>query len=127
MGLLVLGKSTLINLIPRFFDVTDGEVLVDGVNVKDFNLEFLYNKIGYVPQKAVMFGDSVKNNVDYGENGKQKKTDDEIKKAIEVAQGKDFVEKMENGYDSHIASRRNKCKWRSKTKTKYSKSYCKRS
>ena len=80
MGLLVLGKSTLINLIPRFFDVTDGEVLVDGVNVKDFNLEFLYNKIGYVPQKAVMFGDSVRNNIDYGENGKQKKTDEEIKK-----------------------------------------------
>ncbi len=104
MGLLVLGKSTLINLIPRFFDVTDGEVLVDGVNVKDFNLEFLYNKIGYVPQKAVMFGDSVRNNIDYGENGKQKKTDEEIKKAIEVAQGKEFVEKMENGYDSHVAS-----------------------
>lgn len=107
MGLQDLGKSTLINLIPRFFDVTDGEVLVDGINVKDFNLEFLYNKIGYVPQKAVMFGDSVKNNVDYGENGKEKKTDEEIKKAIEVAQGKDFVEKMEDGYDSHIASRRN--------------------
>lgn len=104
MGLLVLGKSTLINLIPRFFDVTDGEVLVDGVNVKDFNLEFLYNKIGYVPQKAVMFGDSVRNNIDYGENGKQKKTDEEIKKVIEVAQGKEFVEKMENGYDSHVAS-----------------------
>lgn len=79
-------------------------MLVDGVNVKDFNLEFLYNKIGYVPQKAVMFGDSVRNNIDYGENGKQKKTDEEIKKAIEVAQGKEFVEKMENGYDSHIAS-----------------------
>jgi len=104
LGLLVLGKSTLINLIPRFFDVTDGEVLVDGVNVKDFNLEFLYNKIGYVPQKAVMFGDSVRNNIDYGENGKQKKTDEEIKKVIEVAQGKEFVEKMENGYDSHVAS-----------------------
>lgn len=79
-------------------------MLVDGVNVKDFNLEFLYNKIGYVPQKAVMFGDSVRNNIDYGENGKQKKTDEEIKKAIEVAQGKEFVEKMENGYNSHIAS-----------------------
>ena len=64
-----------------------------------------------------MFSTSVKNNVDYGENGKPKKTDEQIKKAIEVAQGKEFVEKMENGYDSHIASRRNKCKWRAKTKT----------
>jgi len=64
----------------------------------------LHNKIGYVPQKAVMFGDSVRNNIDYGENGKQKKTDEEIKKVIEVAQGKEFVEKMENGYDSHVAS-----------------------
>lgn len=117
MVLLVHGKSTLINLIPRFFDVTDGEILVDGVNVKEYNQEFLHNKIGYVPQKAVMFSDSVKNNVDYGENGKDKKTDEQIFKAIEVAQGKDFVEKMENKYDSHIAARRNKCKWWSKTKT----------
>ncbi len=101
---LVHGKSTLINLIPRFYDVTQGEVLVDGVNVKEYNQEFLHNKIGYVPQKAVMFSDSVKNNIDYGENGKHKKSDEQIKKAIEVAQGKDFVEKMENGYESHIAS-----------------------
>lgn len=104
MVLLVHGKSTLINLIPRFFDATDGEVLVDGVNVKEYDQEFLHNKIGYVPQKAVMFSDSVRNNVDYGDNGKSKKTDEQIIKAIEVAQGKDFVEKMENGYDAHIAA-----------------------
>ncbi len=98
------GKSTLINLIPRFFDTTDGEILVDGVNVKDYTQEFLHNKIGYVPQKAVMFSDTVTNNVDYGENGKKEKTEEQIKKAIEVAQGKDFIEKMENKYESHIAA-----------------------
>ncbi len=97
----------MINLIPRFFDVTDGEVLVDGVNVKDYTQEFLHNKIGYVSQRAVMFGDSVINNVNYGENGKDKKTDEQIKKSIEVAQGKEFVEKMENSYEAYIASRRN--------------------
>lgn len=97
------GKSTLINLIPRFFDVTEGEVLVDGINVKEYNQEFLLNKIGYVPQKAVMFDETIMNNVDYGENGKPKKTKEQIEKAIEVAQGKEFVEKMKDKYDSHIA------------------------
>ncbi len=98
------GKSTLINLIPRFFDTTEGEILVDGINVKEYTQEFLHNKIGYVPQKAVMFSDTVMNNVDYGENGKKEKTEEQIKKAIEVAQGKDFIEKMENQYESHIAA-----------------------
>lgn len=107
------GKSSLINLIPRFFDASSGEILVDGVNVKEYNQEFLHNKIGYVPQKAVMFSDTVKGNVGYGENGKEK-TEEEILKAIEVAQGKDFVEKMENKYESHIASRRQQHKWRAK-------------
>lgn len=97
------GKSTLINLIPRFFDVIEGEVLVDGINVKEYNQEFLLNKIGYVPQKAVMFDETITNNVDYGENGKPEKTKEQIEKAIEVAQGKEFVEKMRDKYDSHIA------------------------
>lgn len=97
------GKSTLINLIPRFFDVAEGEVLVDGINVKEYNQEFLLNKIGYVPQKAVMFDETITNNVDYGENGKPEKTKEQIEKAIEVAQGKEFVEKMKDKYDSHIA------------------------
>ena len=97
------GKSTLINLVPRFYDVTDGEVLVDGINVKDYKLEYLYNKIGYVPQKAVIFDDTVLNNVSYGENGKGKKSEELIKKAIEVAQGKDFVEKLDDSYSSHIS------------------------
>lgn len=97
------GKSTLINLVPRFYDVTDGEVLVDGINVKDYKQEDLRNKIGYVPQKAVMFHGSVKSNVTYGENGKPEVSDEEMKEAIRVAQATEFVEKMDDGYDSHIA------------------------
>ena len=97
------GKSTLINLVPRFYDATDGEVLVDGVNVKDYTQEFLHNKIGYVPQKAVMFNGTVTSNISYGDNGKEKPNKDEVQKAIEVAQGKEFVEKMEGVYDAHIA------------------------
>lgn len=97
------GKSTLINLIPRFYDATEGEVLVDGINVKDYTQEFLHDKIGYVPQKAVMFNGTVKSNISYGDNGKEKPTDKQIKKAIEVAQGTEFVEKMDGKYDAHMA------------------------
>ena len=97
------GKSTLINLVPRFYDATEGKVLIDGVNVKDYKSEFLYNKIGYVPQKAVLFNGTVSSNVAYGENGKKPITEEQIKKAIEIAQGKEFVEKMNDKYESHIA------------------------
>ena len=97
------GKSTLINLIPRFYDVSDGEVLVDGVNVKEYTLEALYNKLGYVPQKAVMFTGTVNSNVSYGDTGKEKASFKKIKEAIKIAQGAEFVEKMEGQYDAHIA------------------------
>ena len=97
------GKSTLINLVPRFYDATEGEVLVDGVNVKDYTQEFLHNKIGYVPQKAVMFNGTVNSNIAYGDNGKGEISEEKIKKAIEVAQGKEFVEKMDEKYDTHIS------------------------
>ena len=97
------GKSTLINLIPRFYDATEGEVLVDGINVKDYTQEFLHNKIGYVPQKAVMFNGTVRSNISYGDNGEQKPTDEQVKKAVEVAQGTEFVEKMDGQYNAHIA------------------------
>ncbi len=97
------GKSTLINLVPRFYDATEGEVLVDGVNVKDYTQEFLHNKIGYVPQKAVMFNGTVNSNIAYGDNGKGEISEEKIKKVIEVAQGKEFVEKMDEKYDTHIA------------------------
>ncbi|MDD6223420.1 MAG: ABC transporter ATP-binding protein [bacterium] len=96
------GKSTLINLIPRFYDATDGEVLVDGINVKEYTQEALHNKMGYVPQKAVMFTGTVTSNVTYGDNGEEI-TEEQVKKAIKVAQGKEFVEKMEHDYHSHIA------------------------
>ncbi|MCI8567820.1 MAG: ABC transporter ATP-binding protein, partial [Bacilli bacterium] len=97
------GKSTLINLVPRFYDTTDGEVLVDGINVKEYKQDALHNKIGYVPQKAVMFNGTISSNVSYGKNGKEEITAEKIKEAIKVAQGTEFVEKMENTYDAHIA------------------------
>jgi len=97
------GKSTLINLIPRFYDATEGEVLVDGINVKEYAHEALYNKLGYVSQKAVLFSGTVKSNVAYGENGQTPSTDEEIKKAVEIAQGKEFVETMEGEYEAAIA------------------------
>jgi len=97
------GKSTLINLVPRFFDVTEGEVLVDGVNVKDYKLESLYNIIGYVPQKAVLFKGTVDSNVAYGDNGGDGYGSAEVQKAVQIAQGADFVEKMEGGYSALIA------------------------
>ncbi|MCL2128966.1 MAG: ABC transporter ATP-binding protein/permease, partial [Treponema sp.] len=97
------GKSTLINLIPRFFDATEGEVLIDGVNVKDYRLESLLNKIGYVPQKAVLFKGTVESNVAYGENNGDVYSMDEVKKAVQIAQAKDFVEKMEGGYSADIS------------------------
>ena len=96
------GKSTLINLIPRFYDATNGTVLVDGVDVKEYDLNYLYNKLGYVSQKAVMFNGTVSSNIEYGDNGKGI-TKEEIKNAIKIAQAEEFVSKMENTYDAHIA------------------------
>ncbi len=96
------GKSTLINLIPRFYDVTEGSILVDGIDVRDYKLTSLHEKIGYVPQKAVMFRGTVKENVSYGESSK-KISDEDIKKAIEISQADDFVSKMSDGISSFIA------------------------
>ncbi|MBG9455798.1 multidrug ABC transporter ATP-binding protein [Lysinibacillus sphaericus] len=97
------GKSTLINLLPRFYDATEGEVLVDGINVKEYAQEALHNKIGYVSQKVVLFSGTVKSNVVYGGNGQTPSTDEQIKKAVEIAQGKEFVENMDDQYDAAIA------------------------
>ena len=97
------GKSTLINLVPRFYDATDGEVLVDGINVREYTTEALNNKLGYVPQKAVMFTGTVEENVSYGDNGKGDISLDKVKEAVKIAQGKDFIEKMEDSYQAHIA------------------------
>ncbi|MGD1817470.1 MAG: ABC transporter ATP-binding protein [Pleomorphochaeta sp.] len=97
------GKSTLINLIPRFFDATDGEVLVDGVNVKDYQLKELLNKIGYVSQKSVLFKGTVESNVAYGDNGINDYSQEAVKKAIEIAQASEFVDNMEGGEKAPIS------------------------
>ena len=97
------GKSTLINLVPRFYDVTDGAIFVDGVNVKDYKQKALHKKLGYVPQKAVIFNGTVASNIAYGDNGKGKPSERQIQKAAQVAQAKHFVEKLEKQYNSPIA------------------------
>jgi ATP-binding cassette, subfamily B, multidrug efflux pump len=97
------GKSTLLNLIPRYFDATEGEVLVDGVNVKQYTQESLRKKIGYVSQKAVLFSGTVTSNVAYGDNGKTSENESIVKMAIDIAQGTEFVEKMEDQYHAAIA------------------------
>lgn len=103
------GKSTLINLIPRFYDTTEGNILMNGINVKEYEQEALHNKIGYVPQKAVMFRGTIDSNVGYGDNGnstnngKVNSNLEDIKTAIRISQGTDFVEKMEGQYESEIA------------------------
>lgn len=97
------GKSTAVNLIPRFYDVTEGEVLVDGVNVKEYKQYVLHNKIGYVSQKAVLFGGTIKSNVAYGDNGKDKFLESDIVDAVYTAQASEFVEKLDEGYDSYVA------------------------
>ena len=97
------GKSTLINLVPRFYDATEGEVLIDGVNVKEYKTEALNNKLGYVPQKAVMFAGTVNYNISYGDNGKEEINQEKIKEAATIAQADEFIEKMEKQYETHIA------------------------
>ncbi len=94
------GKSTLINLVPRFFDATDGEVLVDGVNVKDLKQSTLRSLIGYVPQKGLLFSGTVKSNIAFGTDGL---SDEKVVRAAKIAEADEFVSKMENGYDSEIA------------------------
>ena len=93
------GKSTLINLIPRFFDASEGEVLINGINVKDYKLEALNNRLGFVPQKGVLFSGSIRENIQYG---KQDATDEEVEKALEVSQA-GFVKEMEGGLEYQIA------------------------
>lgn len=94
------GKSTLVKLIPRFFDATEGEVLVDGVNVKDLEQHVLRSKIGYVPQKAILFSGTIFENLKYG---KENATEEEVKNAIEIAQAKEFVDNMQDKENSFIA------------------------
>ncbi|MFL2100781.1 ABC transporter ATP-binding protein [Desemzia sp. FAM 23991] len=97
------GKSTILNLIPRFYDSTEGEILVDGVNVKEYTQEALRNKIGYVPQKSVLFSGTITSNVAFGDNGKGSISKEAVKHAINVAKGTDFVEKTTDTYEGHVA------------------------
>lgn len=96
------GKTTLVSLIPRFFDATSGEVLVDGVNVKDYTFAALYDKLGYVTQKAVLFSGTVRENIFFGESAQQF-DDADLGSAIEISQAKEFVDKLEGGSDYAIA------------------------
>lgn len=97
------GKSTLINLVPRFYDATSGQILIDGVDIKDYNLNSLRNKLGYISQRAVMFSGTVRSNLTLGENGKGEQTDEQMDEALKISCALDFVNKMENKKDSFIA------------------------
>lgn len=97
------GKSTLVNLLPRFYDVSDGEILVDGVNVQDYDLEDLRNKVGYIPQKAVLFSGDVKGNLDFGKSPETPLSETAMWQALELAQSKNFIEDKEAGLDSEVA------------------------
>lgn len=97
------GKSTVINLIPRFYDVTEGEVLVDGVNVRDYSQRSLRNKISYISQKATLFTGTVRSNIVYGDNGRKHADDDAVRSAVSTAQAAEFVDKLADGYDGYVA------------------------
>ena len=97
------GKSTVVNLIPRFYDASEGEVLVDGVNVKDYTQQALRDKIGYVSQKAILFAGSVRDNINFGDNGRGPIADEMVKQAIATAQATEFIEQMEDGYDGRVS------------------------
>ncbi|MBK5350666.1 ABC transporter ATP-binding protein [Bacillus sp. TH44] len=97
------GKTSLVNLIPRFNDVSEGEVLVDGINVKNYRQETLHDKIGYVSQSSVLFSGTVTSNVSYGESGHMDSSLNAVKEALEIAQGKEFVEKLEGQYEGQIS------------------------
>ena len=97
------GKSTLVNLIPRFYDVTEGEILIGGVNIKDYDQQALRNELGYVSQRAILFEGTIQSNVAFGDNGKASSQDETVEEAIEIAQASEFVNKMEERYEAHVA------------------------
>ncbi len=97
------GKSTLINLVPRFFDATEGEILVDGIDIREYTQEALRGKIGYVPQRAVLFKGTVSSNVAFGDRGGEGFDEGDVERAVAIAQGSDFVQAMDGGYEADIA------------------------
>ena len=97
------GKSTLVNLIPRFYDVTEGEILGDGVNVQDYQLEDLRNKVGYIPQKAVLFSGDIESNLDFGQSKESPLDEQKMWDALDLAQAKPFVQEKEKALKSEVA------------------------
>ena len=124
MEVLDHGKSTLVNLIPRFYDVTGGELLVDGVNVKDVSQKELRKRIGFVPQKGVLFSGTIESNIKYGDINI---SDEQMKKSAQIAQATEFIESKENGYNSGIAQGGNNVSRRTETTFIYCKGTCYRS
>lgn len=97
------GKTSLIKLLPRFYDVTSGQILVDGIDIKDYSHEELNNKVGYIPQKAVLFSGTIRSNMTFGESGQKQPDDQAIWDALELAQAKDFVQAKEDGLETEVA------------------------
>ncbi|GGE35813.1 ABC transporter ATP-binding protein [Streptococcus himalayensis] len=97
------GKSTLVNLLPRFYDASEGRILLDGVDVRDYSEADLHAKVGYIPQKAVLFSGDIRSNIDFGESKESPLSDQAIWEALDLAQAKSFVEEKEDGLSSHVA------------------------
>ncbi|MFU2206465.1 ABC transporter ATP-binding protein [Streptococcus pluranimalium] len=97
------GKTSLVKLLPRFYDVTSGQILVDGIDIKDYSHEELNNKVGYIPQKAVLFSGTIRSNMTFGESGQKQPDDPAIWDALELAQAKDFVQAKEDGLETEVA------------------------
>jgi ATP-binding cassette subfamily B protein len=119
------GKSTLVNLIPRFYDVTDGQILIDGVDIREYNLESLRGKIGYVPQKASLFTGTIESNVNYG-GTEEERTEDDVRKAVEIAQARDFVERTEGQYQGKVAEGGTNLSGGQKQRISIARAVCKR-
>ena len=119
------GKSTLVNLIPRFYDVTDGQILIDGVDIREYNLESLRGKIGYVPQKASLFTGTIESNVNYG-GTEEERTEDDVRKAVEIAQARDFVERAEGQYQGKVAEGGTNLSGGQKQRISIARAVCKR-
>jgi ATP-binding cassette subfamily B protein len=119
------GKSTLVRMIPRFFDVTEGQILLDGVDIRDYDLDVLRRKVGYVPQKAMMFNGTIESNVNYGDT-EDDRTSDDVKNAVSIAQGKEFIEKMDKQYQSIIAEGGTNLSGGQKQRISIARAVCKR-
>ncbi len=119
------GKSTLVNLIPRFYDVTEGQILVDGLDVREYTLESLRRKIGYVPQKSILMAGTVESNVNYGDTAADR-TSDDVRKALDIAQATDFVEAMEGGVQGHVAEKGGNLSGGQKQRVSIARAVCRR-